>query len=361
MQTTEPPQNTNVEDRIQGQLKNATSLNNESKTGRLIKAAIKYGVIHPGWSCIDYMFYAARHHGWESTCISGGKGTLKSNLMLQHGKAIYGGDMQKVTDHFVTKRKTLLELIEYAIENDISIPWIGVDDIAALFPASLYFTHRKLYSALQASWETFRTVMNNFEFSCVIKKKVASFILDDITGDLKTYGPVTVDHQDGSSDYIKGHYDYRRWLWLRNLKDPTRDIAKLIAVEDIPFPVTPDSLQIDPELKSGTFYSGGEKYKGSDFYLNHACLTGIDRNYFRDYWNNRLGLAKDAYSVFTSILEQPATQKNKNITQGFLPPQPAGTTMSPSEMGRRSGEARRLKRLELEKLQMAQEANDDSE
>ena len=92
---------------VVNKLTNARAADNNSKTSRLIKAAIKYGVIHPGWSAIDYMTSAAKHHGWESTCISGMKGTLKSNLMLQHGKALYGGNMNEVKAHFVTKRSYL--------------------------------------------------------------------------------------------------------------------------------------------------------------------------------------------------------------------------------------------------------------
>ena len=376
-----PPQLTENQQTVVNKLNNARASDNQSKSSRLIKAAIKYGVITPGWSAIDYMASAAKHHGWESTCISGMKGTLKSNLMLQHGKAIYNGNMNDVKSHFVTKRKSLLDLIEYAIENDISLSWVGVDDIAALFPASLYFTHRKLYSTLQSSWETFRTIMNNFEFSCVIKKKVASFILDDITGDIKTYGPVIIDHEDGTCTYVKCHYDYRRWLWLRDLRDPTRDIAKLIAVEDIPFPVTPDALDFDPELKDGTFYAGGKPYTGADFYKNHACLTGIDTSFFKEYWNERLGLAKDSYSAFKGILDDPLPKQKKSANiepaqpivqvpkqpcyvEAARPPVDSESTAYAKALGKRSGEVRRAKaeRLrQLEELQAAQEENDKTD
>jgi hypothetical protein len=274
----------------------------KAKIARLFKTAEKYGVIKRGWSCIDYMRYAAQRHGWESTCISGQKGTLKSNLLQQHGLAIYG-DMPKVKEHLVTNKKRLLDLMEYAINNEKCIPWIGVDDAAALFPKSLYFTHRKLYSKLQSSWETVRTVMANFEFSCVIKRKVASFILEDITGDIKCYNPIFVNDMP-----IKGHYDYRRWLWLRNLKDPATDIAKLISVEDITFPATPQAFKIDKELSEGTYYSGGTTYKGLDFFQNHACLMGMETSDFREYWNDRLAIAKNSFHDFASILEDPKTK-----------------------------------------------------
>jgi hypothetical protein len=277
----------------------------KNKIARLFKTAEKYGVIKRGWSCIDYMRYAATRHGWESTCISGQKGSLKSNLLMQHGLTIYG-NMADVQKHFITSRKQLLNLMEDAINNEICIPWVGVDDIAALFPKSLYFTHRKMYSKLQSAWETVRTVMSNFEFTCVIKRKVASFILEDITGDIKCYNPVFVNDTP-----IKGHYDYRRWLWLRNLKDPTTDIAKLISVEDIPFPATPDAFKIDKELSEGIYYSGGTAYKGVDFFKNHACLMGIDRQDFREYWNERLNLTKVSFHDFASILEEPEPKKKR--------------------------------------------------
>lgn len=287
---------TALEQRVSQQL-------HKAKTARLFRAAEKYGVIHRGWSCIDYMRHASKTHGWESTCISGPKGTFKSNLLLQHGLAMYG-TMDIVKQHFITSKKKLLELMNYAINNEICVPWVGIDDAAALFPKSLYFTQRKLYSKLTSAWETVRTVFANFEFTCVIKRKVATFLLEDITGDIKCYNPIFV-----GSTPIKSHYDYRRWLWLRNLKDPATDIAKLISVEDIPFPATPDSFKIDKELSEGTFYIGGTPFKGLDFFQNHACLRGVETHDFKDYWNDRLKLAKESYRDFATILEETATQQ----------------------------------------------------
>lgn len=271
------------------------------KVAKLFNLAEKYGVIKKGWSCIDYMRDSVKNYGWESTCISGPKGTAKSNLMLQHGLAIYG-DMEKVKRFTVTKRKQLLDHMENAINNERRIAWIGVDDIAALFPKSLYFTHRKLYSKLQASWETVRTVMNNFEFSCTLKNKVASFILQDITGDIKCY------NRKGE---IKSHYDYQRWLWLRSIKDPTQDIAKLIRVEDIPFPLIPEAFKLDASLGTAKYFCGGREYIGEDFFKNKACLVGISRDDFKDYWNNRLGLARESFREFKEIFEEPETKQVK--------------------------------------------------
>jgi hypothetical protein len=293
----------NVDVKIQTELR-------KQKIAKLLKTATQMGVVHTGWSAIDYMRYAALHHGWESTCISGSKGTLKSNLLLQHGLALWQ-DFDKVLEHFITDQDRLFELIQYAIDNKKCLPWVGVDDIAMIFPKSLYFSKRKLYSELQSCWEAVRTVFANFEFSCVIKRKVASFILEDITSDIRCYKPVFLDHADGTSDCIKSHYSYRRWLWLTNYKDPTRDLAKLITVEEIPFPATPEALIIDPELKSGTFYSGGKTYKGEEFFREHACLAGIDTTRFKKYWESRLDIAEKGFSRLTAIMAEDKEKISK--------------------------------------------------
>lgn len=280
----------------------------KQKLAKLLKNAITVGVVRPGWSAIDYMRYAALHHGWESTCISGPKGTLKSNLLLQHGKAIWGS-LEKALQYFVTEQNQLLELIDNAINNEVTLPWVGVDDIAMIFPKSLYFTKRKLYSQLQASWEAVRTVFANFEFTCVIKHKVATFILEDITADIKCYKPIYLDHEDGTSECVKSHYSYRRWLWTTNYKDPTTENARLITVEEIPFPATPDALIYDPELKSGTFYSSGQAWKGEEFFREHACLTGIDPSDFKKYWDRRLNIAKNGFKKLKDIMDEEEVKK----------------------------------------------------
>jgi hypothetical protein len=103
-----------------------TRISNElrkSKVAKLFKLASKYGVMQPGWSCIDYMRKAVKDMGWESTCISGPKGSAKSNLMLQHGKAIYG-TMELVNKYTVTERPQLFSLMQEAIDNERRIAWI---------------------------------------------------------------------------------------------------------------------------------------------------------------------------------------------------------------------------------------------
>lgn len=286
---------TNMNQRIKTEL-------SKTKVSRLFEAAEKFGVIVKGWTCIDYLRYAIQRHGWESTCIGGIKGSFKSNLMMQHGQALYK-DTQTVREHMVTERPQLMKKMRYAIDNGVTIPWLGCDDIVTLFPKSLYFSDRKLYSKLQSGWEASRTVFSCFEFSCVQKNKVAGFILEDITGDIKCYNPIFVTHEDGTMTPIKGHYDYRRWMWMRNYKDPTTDIPKLIAVEDLPFPVTPDSFKLDTQLREGIFYSSGTAYHGEQFFKEKACLTGIETPKFKEYWTDRLKITKNSFEGFEEVLD----------------------------------------------------------
>jgi len=272
-----------------------------AKVKKLIDTAVKYGTIKRGWTAADYMKDAVFNYGWESTGITGPKGSAKSNLLMQRGYIIYE-KWEKVRRHMVTTREQFLNLLEDAIENEYRIPWLGVDDIATIFPSSLYFTDRKLHSELKSAWETLRTVMSNFDWTATRKNKVASFITEDITGDIITY------NRRGE---IIAYYDYRRWLWLRNLKDPTQMIAKLISVEDIAFPLTPDSFKIDKTLSTGNHVIGGETYAGLEYYKNKVRLTGVPRAEFVLYWNQRLGLAKDAYQRFRKVVEESKIKEEK--------------------------------------------------
>lgn len=274
----------------------------KTKIKRLMDTAVKYGVVKRGWTAADYMRDSCKNMGWESTAITGPKGSAKSSLLLQRGYSIYQ-NWDLTRKYTFTDREKFLGLLEDAIGKKERIPWVGGDDIATIFPKSLYFTDRKLYSELQSSWETLRTVMSNFDFTATRKNKVASFITSDITGDIITY-----DRQGE----ILAHYDYRRWLWLRNLKDPTEMVAKLISIEDVPFPLTPDSLKLSKLLREGTFISGGQAYQGEDYFKNRARLTGVPREDFKKYWDERLGLADVAYHRFKRIVEASKAKEERD-------------------------------------------------
>jgi len=269
----------------------------KAKVQKLFRLAIKYGTIIPGFTAIDYLRKAARDHGWESTALVGDKGSGKSNLLLQRGFAIYQ-DWDKVFRHVVTERDQLMNLLD---TQDL-IPWIGVDDIGTIFPSSLYNSDRELYTELKSSWETVRTKMSCFDFSMTRKNKVAAFILEDITGDILCF------NRTGD---IKSHYDYQRWLWLRNIKDPTKEIAKLIRVEEIMFPLIPEAFVLDAEIRSVKYIYGGREWIGEKFYKEKAFLLGVSIEQFRVYWERRLHLTETAYTRFRNLLEK---RKQKQVS-----------------------------------------------
>jgi len=294
-----PPET--IQSRVQAEIRKA-------KISYMFKTAEKYGIVHRGFTAIEYLRTAIDNHGWESNGIGGPKGTAKSNLLLQRGMGLLK-DCDLVLEHVVSKRRKFLMMLKDAIEHDERIPWLGVDDIGVLFPSSLYYADRKVYSSLQSSWEVLRTVINCFDWTCTRKNKVASFILEDITGDIICYNRV---------GEIKSHYSYVRWLWLRNFKDPKKMISKMILIEDIPFPLTPDALKYDKELMDGDFIVGGVVYHGEQFFKEKAMLTGIERNDFRKYWNIRLGLTKTAFEHFTKLIEDPEVAPD--ITKRLVQP-----------------------------------------
>lgn len=279
----------------------------KGKTKKFLQMAVKYGVIKSGWTAIDYMNDAVRNYGWESTAIVGQKGQAKSNLLLQRGFAIYK-DWKKVFANTVTKQDHFMALLSDAIEKSERIPWIGCDDIATIFPSSIYFTDRKLHSELKSSWETLRTVMSNFDWTATRKNKVAAFISEDITGDIICY--------NRRGDLI-AYYDYRRWLWIRNFKDPTEMIAKLIAVEDVPFPLLPESFECEPAFKTGEYIIGGEVVSGAEAFKNKIRLSGVPRNEFKNYWNNRLDLANASFERFKRVIEASKRKQEKEASGGL--------------------------------------------
>jgi hypothetical protein len=115
---------------------------------------------------------------------------------------------------------------------------------------------------------------------------------------------------------IKGHYNYVRWMWLRNFKDPRKMISKMVMVEDIPFPLIPDALRIDPDLQYGNFIVGGATYRGADFFTKKAFLTGIERPDFRRYWDIRLGLTRTAFEKFTKLWDDSALKRGGSKLTG---------------------------------------------
>jgi len=100
---------------------------------------------------------------------------------------------------------------------------------------------------------------------------------------------------------IKAHYDFQRWLWQRDLKDPKNMRARPIQVEAPPFPLTPNVWKIDKELQSQKAIIDGVEYVGEDFFKK-VSLTGVPHREFKKYWKRRLALADKASADFRELL-----------------------------------------------------------
>lgn len=257
----------------------------------VFQAAIKLGVIKPGYTLFDYLRHAIENYGWECIPIGGKKGDAKSNLILQAAYSIYE-DWDAVHQHIIMDPLKFLNLLDDSFHQ--RIPFVGFDDITVHLPRSLYFTDRNLWAELQKNWASYRTKMNCFMCTSPRKDRVASFILEDITGDIIVYNRI----KD-----IKSHYNLNRWMWQRDFKDPKSMRATPLQVEDLAFPLIPGATKIDKELK-GDVVVGGRKYKGIDFYPK-VGLTGVPRKQFKRYWERRLNLAdkavKDAIKVIQKV------------------------------------------------------------
>ena len=255
---------------------------------KLFEVAVRYGVVRLGYSLVDYLRRAIDNYGWECIPIGGVKGEAKSNLLLQTGYAILG-DWEAVHEYTVMEPEDFLNILDSRGRH----PWIGWDDITAHLPRSLYFTDRELWAELQKNWALYRTKLNCFVCSAPQKHKIATFILEDITGDIICFNRVGMD--------IKSHYDFQRWMWQRDLKDPKNMVARPIQVENIAFPLTPDAWKIDKEMQAQKTVIEGVTYSGGDFY-EKVSLTGVPRKEFKKYWTRRTALADKASVSFRELL-----------------------------------------------------------
>jgi hypothetical protein len=282
----------------------------------VFQAAIKLGVIRLGETLFQYLRYAIENYGWECIPIGGKKGDGKSNLLLQCGYSIYN-DWDAVHQNIVTEPEEFLNLLDDSFHK--RIPWIGWDDITVHLPRSLYFTDRALWAELQKNWAAYRTKMNCFMCTAPRKDRIASFVLEDITGDIICFNRI----KD-----IKSHYNFNRWMWQRDFKDPKNMRATPLQVEDIAFPLIPGAVNIDKELR-GKIKVGGQVYDGIDFY-EAVGLTGVPRAEFKQYWERRLKLADIAVKN-----AKKAIQKNKEKNQDEPPPPMSEVSQAASNLAKK--------------------------
>jgi len=259
---------------------------------KIFREAQKQGVVYPGYCGVDYMRHAIDIFGWECTTIDGVKGSAKSCQMQQRGYAIYQ-DWDTVEQYTVMEPEDFMNIMDERGR----IPWIGWDDITVHLPRSLYFTDRELWAELSKNWAAYRTKLNCFDCTTPRKDRVASFILEDLTGDITCFNR----YKD-----MVSHYDFQRWMWQRDFKDPKKKHPTPIQIEPATaFPLTPGAIKISPELKQGTIVVGGVEIPKLEFYtLEKSGLIGMPRPRFRKYWKRRLELANQAAKRLKAIFKK---------------------------------------------------------
>lgn len=276
---------------------------------RIFRVATKQGVVFPGYSGIDYLRHAINNYGWECTVIGGAKGSAKSCLLLQRGYAIY-------KDWETTLEYTKMEPENFvnALDSRGRIPWIGYDDVTVHLPRSIYFTDRGLWAEISKNWAAYRTKLNCFDCTAPRKDRVASFILEDLTGDIICFNR----YKD-----IESHYDFQRWLWQRDLHDPKKMYATAIHVEAIPFPLTPGALKISAELTQGKIVVGAVEITKREFFtFEKSGLMGVPRSIFKRYWKRRLELADKAAKRLKELFKkrnpEPVPQSESSKAASLL-------------------------------------------
>lgn len=191
---------------------------------RVVLRAQQLGYVVLGWGIMDYARDAIDNHGWESYIIWGPKGGYKSNLLLQIGYNVYG-DVENEGYENMEVWETVLNHIIFTPMDFIRItkdkgriPFLGWDDISAHLPRTLYMTNRKLWDAVARNWDLFRPKLSVFVCTTPHKSRVASFIVNDMSGEIIV---------------SKGHkFEHQRWSWDLDLKHHDSEQGKPIKVEE---------------------------------------------------------------------------------------------------------------------------------
>jgi len=236
----------------------------------MLKAQQK-GFYEPGWMIEDYLRNAPNQYRWECNPIWGIKGSYKSNRLMKWLYVVYG-DWKLVHKYMVIQPLEFTELLK----EKGRIPMIGWDDIAGWFDSQLYFENRSLYTRIKRCWTLMRTKLNVFMATIPRKDELPGFILRDINAEVFCSPAMT--------------YDYNRWTWRLNYKDPEKVVKKPINIcEDEPF----DIMEV-PKVE------------------------------FEKYWKRRIELADIASHDLVSVLEEAFED----------PPEPTEEEKLRSEAGR---------------------------
>jgi len=125
-----------------------------SKLPEPVKFAIKYGMVHPGWTLADYLRDAAANQGYELCIVHGAQGAGKSTFALQSLYWIYQ-DWNTVLDSLVFHPKDFVDKLQ-AIPKGERTPAILWDDLTVNFGSSKFKTDAELYEKIDSTFAAIR-------------------------------------------------------------------------------------------------------------------------------------------------------------------------------------------------------------
>jgi hypothetical protein len=125
-----------------------------STRSEIVRAAIGFGLVKPGWTLQNYIERAAEEGQYATVAIWGEQGSGKSNRLLQEGHWVYG-DWDKVLENIVFKPLELKAKLK-SIPKGSRYPWIGWDDVGVHYTSNAFRTDIEGYEAIDVVWTSLR-------------------------------------------------------------------------------------------------------------------------------------------------------------------------------------------------------------
>jgi len=133
-----------------------------------------------------------------------------------------------------------------------------------------------------------------------LKSKIASFILEDLSGEIFMNRRVGED--------LSTIYDFQRWMWSLDFTNPLKENFDIIRVDKQALPFTPEV--------SGHF---------------KTRLPGVPTEVFKAYWQRRMDLAEESRTKLHAIVQKLEVKEEKEkqpTTEPELTVQQAASIMA---------------------------------
>jgi len=146
---------------------------------QIVRTAIRFGLIIPGWTLEDYIREAAEFGKYATVSIWGEQGAGKSNRLLQQGFWVYQ-DWDKVLKNLVFKPLELKAKLK-SIPKGRRFPWIGWDDVGVHYTNMAFKTNIDEYVAIDAVWTSLRVKCSVVTLTIPNISRLAKNLKDNIS------------------------------------------------------------------------------------------------------------------------------------------------------------------------------------